>query len=486
MAVIKVGSQDKPATQAKPNKTVGEAAAKQIKIVEIINQGDKLLLPEDMSLEEAVQSLQRQIKANEEMILAAANFDYHPYDTANAIMRVLEAEYGYIQQEKTPGIFGPTPPVMVDVENGVNSSVKVPWGSLSLPGVNGTLQITYAHSATGVQGSLTGKITKGSSPVFDKIVQKVRDYLKDNSLYMHKAIRVTFSDYDNNELELPIIKFIDTQIDRSALVYSDDVTQALETNLFTPIRRRQDLAANGIPFKRGVLLGGPFGTGKTLAARYAGALSQAHGMTFMYVTKAVDLPFALRFASRNSSNGVVMFCEDIDRTTNGNRTADIDSVLNTLDGVDTKSMDVLLVLTTNDIESINKAMLRPGRLDAVINVQPPDAKAVESLVRLYAGHTVRHDQDLSAVGMTLAGNIPATIAEVVKRAKLAQLSMNQPGELVEHLSNDALIAASRSMKHQLELLHGVTVEVTVPTIEQRLEIAIEGIEKIKSKVAELE
>ena len=85
------------------------------------------------------------------------------------------------------------------------------------------------------------------------------------------------------------------------------------------------------------------------------------------------------------------------------------------------------MLTTNHLENINPAMLRPGRLDSIINVLPPDAEAVSRLFHLYGGSTIAADEDLSKAADLLSGTIPAVIAEVVKRAKLVQLGLQAPG-----------------------------------------------------------
>src|SRR3546814_19828879 len=98
----------------------------------------------------------------------------------------------------------------------------------------------------------------------------------------------------------------------------------------------------------------------------------------------------------------------------------MDDILNLLDGIDTKNSHIITVLTTNDLQSINPAMLRTGRLDAVIDVTPPDAQAVEKLLRLYGGDAIAADTNLEETGRVQAGNIRAAIAEGVKRAKLDQ------------------------------------------------------------------
>lgn len=57
--------------------------------------------------------------------------------------------------------------------------------------------------------------------------------------------------------------------------------------------------------------------------------------------------------------------------------------INTLDGVDSKKHEIMVVLTTNDKRAIHPAFVRPGRIDAVIPILPPDNDATVRLVRSY-------------------------------------------------------------------------------------------------------
>jgi ATPases of the AAA+ class len=251
---------------------------------------------------------------------------------------------------------------------------------------------------------------------------------------------------------------------------------SVETNLFTPIIRAQDCLENGIPVKRGILLAGTYGTGKTMAANVASRHATDAGITYVYVPRADELSDAIEFAKQYQSPACVVFCEDIDRSVNGERSVEMDDILNILDGVDTKNANIITVLTTNDLESINPAMLRPGRLDAVINVTPPDGPAVEKLIRLYGKGTISADTDLTEAGKALSGNIPAVIAEVVKRAKLAQLRLQAPGEKVAQISEAALVEASVTMRAQVTLLRERSeAKVDVPTLDSVMRGVVQNV-----------
>ncbi len=139
----------------------------------------------------------------------------------------------------------------------------------------------------------------------------------------------------------------------------------------------------------------------------------------------------------------------------------MDDILNQIDGVDSKSQELIVILTTNYVENIDKAMLRPGRLDAVISVLPPDAKAAQKLVRLYARGLVAEQENLDEVGVELNGQIPAVIREVVEKSKLAALRHLEFDSDLALTSSDLLVAA-KGMKRHLELMAPPTEAIPTP------------------------
>lgn len=133
--------------------------------------------------------------------------------------------------------------------------------------------------------------------------------------------------------------------------------------------------------------------------------------------------------------------------TEGDRDEKMDAILNTIDGVDTKGMELVVVLTTNHVDTIEPAMMRPGRLDAVISVTAPDAAAVTKLIRLYARGQLDPNTDLTRVGEKLEGQIPAVIREVVERSKLAAIHRMNADEDLTLQSADLEIAANQMLNH---------------------------------------
>lgn len=434
-------------------KTLSEQETK-VHVADIVHHGEKITLPENMSVSDAINILERRQEYLEEEIKISEKFKVFPWDGAHALQNVLAKRYGWASAEPTPGFFGSRPPEMMSVDVDYNKVVSVPWGRFSLPAISGFIQCDYSRENGRVIFAISARILRKDEQAIQSLFDELRTELLSNSIYRGKAFKMRFRDEDGDLISVPEPKFLDTNdVDESMMVYSDNVQRSIETNLFTPILRVADCKENGIPVKRGVLLGGTYGTGKTMAAKVASKYAVQSGVTYLYVPRVNELADAVEFAKMYCDPACVIFCEDIDRAMDGGRTVEMDDILNIIDGIDTKSANIIVVLTTNHLDNINPAMLRPGRLDAVIDVTPPDQKAVEKLLRAYGGESIAQDVDLSEPSKILAGRIPAVIAEVVKRAKLTQLSLQAPGTKVTSITSEALCAAAQSMEAQLELLY---------------------------------
>lgn len=445
------------AAQVAPAKDVGvtlDAAKVKILAAEVVRTGEKLLLPTGMSIPNAISVLQARDAYEKEEMAISRQINAFPWDGAVALHRVLTRIYGWAQAVPTPGFWGPNPPEMRSVDVGYNKTMLIPWGRFKLPNIAGFIQTTISKNLDGmVVFQLIASVKRESEDAVNTLFNEVARECREHSIYRGKAIRISFKNSQGEDHEIPVTQFMDTEsISESQMVFSEEIDQQLLTSLFTPIERVSDCFANDIPVKRGVLLAGTYGTGKTLAASVAAKRAELNGITYLYVPRADELHLAIKFAKQYQSPACVVFCEDVDRVAAGDRSVSMDDLLNIIDGIDTKTANIITVLTTNDVESINAAMLRPGRLDAVIEVKEPDARAVEKLIRVYGGRVIPAHLDLKEVGELLAGQIPAVIAEVVKRAKLAQLHYQPRGLPLQVLSREALIAAARSMKTQTDLL----------------------------------
>ena len=302
-----------------------------------------------------------------------------------------------------------------------------------------------------------GKVKRKDQYVILELVKEARKILKEEFIYKGKAISLKVHEDGSLHMDDPP-SYMDLEgVNMSDLVLNQDVDDQIKTNLFTPILNTQECRDLKIPLKRGVLLVGEYGTGKTLTARVTAKLAQDNGWTFVNLDNVKGLEHALRFANRYSP--AVVFAEDIDRILEERDDAAND-LINTIDGIISKNAEVLTVLTTNHAERIAPVMLRPGRLDAIIPIDPPDERTAIKLVQAYAGISLPNTENLDQVGISLKGMIPATIREVVERSKLGMI-----GRKAKAIAAHDLVVAARGMAAHMELVNRKPNE---PTPEHKL------------------
>jgi transitional endoplasmic reticulum ATPase len=426
-------------------------------VVDVQRHGDKLIIPEGLTLErvDKVIHARMEYEAQEVAIHAPIEAPF-PFEGAYAFYQELTDKFGWANGVPTPGFFGSTPPAMLSIPVSPSKTVQVPWGRFALPNIEGFLASSVETDDLGVtRFVISGKVKRMYEPAINQIVEGTKVRVRTQSIYKGTAFRVRLFDDRGNRLEMPEPKFVDlTRSVQNELVLPERTDASVRTNIFTPIEQTERVVKHGIPLKRGILLAGPFGTGKTMIARATAEKAVANGWTYVEVEKIRELAEVATLARMygDQTAGVVLFCEDIDRIMRGDdRSIGIDTILNVIDGVESKGTSMMIVLTTNELENITTAMLRPGRLDAIIHVGPPDADAAERLARQYGRGLIKEDEPLTNSKALLAGKIPAVIREIVERSKLAAIRLNETDDTL-NVTDDALVFAAEEMEEHVALL----------------------------------
>jgi ATP-dependent 26S proteasome regulatory subunit len=197
------------------------------------------------------------------------------------------------------------------------------------------------------------------------------------------------------------------------------------------------LKAAGQHLKRGVLLYGPPGTGKTHTVRYL--LSQLSGMTaFVLSGQALGLIGQACALARVLQPSMVIL-EDVDLIAGDRSFGPLGSnpllfeVLNQIDGLG-DDVDVTFLLTTNRVDILERALAeRPGRVDAAVEIAPPDDDGRRRLLRLYGallGVAQLSDDELQETVEATEGRTATYLREVVRRAALIAADHQPDGQLV--------------------------------------------------------
>lgn len=426
------------------NDDKNKVTAKDVELVR--SKVPQIVVPEAMKLEEVIEWCYRKQEEEEKEVAIYHELPYSPIDGMAAFQKALSRIYGWVDMVSS----GWDLPTMVGITVGLNKIVQVPWGKFKVPTISGWLE-------TGMKSNMfiiNGKIKRKHEKEVNAIVEKTLEILKDESIYKSQAIKVSFEwerneDYFNPLNHCP--KFIDLSgVDEEDMVFSSVIRNSLDIALFYPIEYSQACREARIPLKRGVLLSGKYGVGKSMCSNVAAKKAIQNGWTFIYLESVQDLKRGLQFAAQYAP--AILFAEDVDRAITGNRTYSMDELLNILDGVDTKGKEIITVFTTNHLSDINVALKRPGRLDSIINIEPPDADAAAKIIGRYARGLLVPGADLTEVGRAVAGYIPAIIREVVERAKIAAIGRSKGGNIENSITTNDLLKAADSMKEHVKLL----------------------------------
>jgi ATP-dependent 26S proteasome regulatory subunit len=166
----------------------------------------------------------------------------------------------------------------------------------------------------------------------------------------------------------------------------DDVIEALEAKIILPFENIALSAELELKPKRGVLLAGPPGTGKTtigraLAHRLKGKFFLVDGTV---IAESEDFFDTLRdiFQSAKQNAPSVIFIDDTDLIFENNGTGFYRYLLTMLDGLESASAErVCVMMTAMEVSSIPAAMLRSGRVELWLETRLPDETAREAIFR---------------------------------------------------------------------------------------------------------
>lgn len=230
----------------------------------------------------------------------------------------------------------------------------------------------------------------------------------------------------------------------------------------------------GAAMPKGALLVGPPGTGKTLLAKAVAGEANVpffsiSGSEFvemfvgMGAAKVRDL-----FQQANEKAPCIVFIDEIDaigKKRNGNmggndeREQTLNQLLTEMDGFD-GTKGVVILAATNQPDSLDPALLRPGRFDRRIPVELPDLKGREEILRVH-GKKIRlsDNVDFAAVARTAAGASGAELANIVNEAALRAVRRGSKVTMQEDLeeSVETVIAGYQKKNRILSTKEKLTV-----------------------------
>lgn len=289
------------------------------------------------------------------------------------------------------------------------------------------------------------------------LLDQLRATISSDNIFRGKVI--SFADANLGYASVgPMVFWKRPELPSDHVILPAGLLDLVERQVFAIAEHRDRLLRSGQHLKRGLLLHGPPGTGKTHTVRYV--LGKATEHTVVVLTGG-----ALRFVRQACAlarllQPAIVVLEDVDlvarqRDYEGDGNPLLFDVLNQLDGI-ADDADIVFVLTTNRADLLEPALAaRPGRVDLAVEIPLPGDDERRRLFRLY-GERMRVDESVEdEVVRRTAGVTASFIRELVRKsALLATMGGSSNGKITVrnvHVKSalDELLAERSSLTRAL-------------------------------------
>lgn len=408
------------------------------------HDGPEIMIPKGMSLEDLIRFADRARREAAEPIDYSRTYKYRPWDGMYCAVEALRKYFGAVIQRGSMWAAAE----LIDVPCDVDQVVQVPTGWFEVPLIP-EVQFYFGDTQDPELGPVFVARATGPKKYRERVqgvFKLIEDELRVSSIYRGKAFdgQVKPNFIDLSRVEEPI--------------FGQMVQSQLEANIYTPLRHKEALDVLGVPLKSAVLLEGTFGVGKTMVLRKTAKVAKENGWTFIEVRPNRDSFTDALATARIYEPSVVAF-EDVDTLLDSTSESDrISEILDLFDGLRSKSSRVMLVLTTNHVTSIHKGLMRPGRLDTIINIPTPDAEAIEGMLKRFIPVETRdEDLDWGAITDSMAGYHPSFVREAANKAIRYALARTEGHAEMVTLRTEDLVSAGQGIRRHFELMESAEV-----------------------------
>jgi ATPase family associated with various cellular activities (AAA) len=292
------------------------------------------------------------------------------------------------------------------------------------------LVIMMLQSTSGGHPELNMQIVAAEPGKAEQVQRDIRLLAQERSLFRGQVISFGAEMFGRGT-STPLNFLARPDVRRDQVILPDALLAEIERQVIGVARHSKRLLASGQHLKRGILLHGAPGTGKTHTVSYL--LGQLPGVTVIVIsgralgriTEACSVARALQPAA--------VVVEDVDliaeeRTGRSDAHPLLFQLLNEMEGLNAAA-DVTFLLTTNRADLLEPALAgRPGRVDLAAELPLPAADARRQLLGLYAGGLVLDGVDLDAIVGRTDGVTAPFLKELLRKAALIAAEADSGGE----------------------------------------------------------
>jgi hypothetical protein len=469
-------------------------------------------VPSKLGLKKAANMLLAQAEAEEAMHEFTKPFDCRPMDGAYAFNKVLKDVFGMTAIGKEiRSMFGAQPPELRTVKISPTEEVQVAFGLLEFPPLGAQFFLQERPDDDyGMAFQVYVLAKKKYEVEIRGLLMLVEAYIKEHSIYRNKALigvgRIVNGQYKEPEFFNPYT------VDRNKVVYSTEVQEAMEDEIWGVIENAETLRQpwtahhhldmddpDDLEFLNGlrddgkeylvqhdedgayveitypgedignkVLLHGENGTGKTLAAACTAQICLEHGWSFIQARWDEDLKHVMRFAELLGTPTVIVI-EDMEKLISTNPMK-MDQLLEQFDGMRTKGREVLLLMTSNHVGELPKAMTRAGRINRMVYVSDLDRAGVERLINVLIPSHQREDLDYEALHDAYEGFAPSWIVQALKG--VTKRSVIRTGKRGEPLATPDFVRCANALRPAWKLHTESADRPTKPELESSIRAII--------------
>jgi ATPase family protein associated with various cellular activities (AAA) len=283
------------------------------------------------------------------------------------------------------------------------------------------LVIMFLPSGTGPHAEVQLQITGPDQDTVERVMREIWRLAAEHSVFRGQVISFGPEMFGPGGDTTPLSFLRRPTVSRDQIVLPEALLDEIERQVIGVAKQASRLLASGQHLKRGILLHGAPGTGKTHTVSYL--LGRLPDVTVIVISgRALDRIREACSVARTLQPAAVVV-EDVDliaeeRTARDGEHPLLFQLLNEMEGLNSAS-DVTFLLTTNRADLLEPALAeRPGRVDLAAELPLPDDDARRALIRLYQGGLVLDGVDLDAVIARTGGVTAPFLKELLRKAAL--------------------------------------------------------------------